>query len=674
MVVVAACAGSATAARSTPASTMGTARRIWFVPPLVGRRAAIRPRQRSTADILPSIERTATAHGGAVPASMSEIRQTPRRPRAYTSDVDFETAYRAVESRDGRFDGRVFCGVLSTGVYCRPICPVPMPQRNRVRFFPTAAAAEDAGFRACRRCRPEASPDSPDWDVRADLVGRGLRLIADGRRGRRGRRGAGPAAGGRVAPAAPDVRARSWEPARSRSRARAGPAWRSSCSSRPTCRAPRWRSPPGSGRCGSTTTPFAGRTGGRRPSSAGGAGATTRAMGGLTLRLAARPPFAADALLAFLGARAVPGLEELDGRTFRRSLRTRAGERRGPVAHARGGRVGGAARRRGRADRARPGGPGGPAAVRPRRGPGGDRRRPRRGPGAPAVGARDARPAAAGGGRSVRDRRFGWCSGSRCRWPAPGRSAPGWSRGSANRWSGPPARVTHLFPSPAALAEARLDGVGLTRSRAETVRRLAEAVAVGKLDLSGGGDLDETLGALGEVPGVGPWTCDLVAMRVLRAPRRVPGDRPGSAPRRRGARAAPGAGGPPRPGRILASVARLRRHAPVAGGGVRPVAARLTRNRSAAKTTRPVRQEPCHAPVPASAPQPPVRRPVGGLDGVGRRRRDDVGRDRLDGVRTRRARPGRRARRRVHRARRSSAGRPWAWRSTGSTGGASCSS
>src|SRR5690242_17108297 len=127
-------------------------------------------------DILPS----ATPRVPQGTTNTSETRQTRRGGAAYTCGVDFESAYRAVESRDVRFDGRVFCGVLSTGVYCRPICPVPMPDRRRVRFFPTAAAAEDAGFRACRRCRPEASPDSPDWDVRADLVGRGLRLIADG--------------------------------------------------------------------------------------------------------------------------------------------------------------------------------------------------------------------------------------------------------------------------------------------------------------------------------------------------------------------------------------------------------------------------------------------------------------------------------------------------------------
>ena len=75
--------------------------------------------------------------------------------------------------------------------------------------------------------------------------------------------------------------------------------------------------------------------------------------------------------------------------------------------------------------------------------------------------------------------------------------------------------LTHAFPAPAVLADARLDGVGLTGARVETIRRLAEAVAVGTLDLSGSGNPDETLGALGELPGVGPWTVELVAMRVL---------------------------------------------------------------------------------------------------------------------------------------------------------------
>ncbi len=82
--------------------------------------------------------------------------------------------------QDPRFDGWVFCGVTSTGIYCRPSCPARTPKRQHVRFFPTAAAAQAAGFRACKRCRPDATPGSPEWDSRADLVGRAIRLIADG--------------------------------------------------------------------------------------------------------------------------------------------------------------------------------------------------------------------------------------------------------------------------------------------------------------------------------------------------------------------------------------------------------------------------------------------------------------------------------------------------------------
>jgi AraC family transcriptional regulator of adaptative response / DNA-3-methyladenine glycosylase II len=93
---------------------------------------------------------------------------------------DFDTYYRAVASRDPRFDGRFFTGVTTTGIYCRPICPARTPKPENVRFFRVAAAAEAAGFRTCRRCRPDKVPGSPDWNVRADLAGRALRLIADG--------------------------------------------------------------------------------------------------------------------------------------------------------------------------------------------------------------------------------------------------------------------------------------------------------------------------------------------------------------------------------------------------------------------------------------------------------------------------------------------------------------
>jgi len=93
---------------------------------------------------------------------------------------DFETYRRAAASRDPRFDGHFFIAVASTGIYCRPICPAQTPKPENVRFYRFAAAAEAAGFRACRRCRPDASPGSAEWNVRADLVARALRLIAEG--------------------------------------------------------------------------------------------------------------------------------------------------------------------------------------------------------------------------------------------------------------------------------------------------------------------------------------------------------------------------------------------------------------------------------------------------------------------------------------------------------------
>lgn len=95
-------------------------------------------------------------------------------------DSAYDTRYEAVRSRDARFDGAFFFAVETTGIYCRPSCPAVTPKRHNVRFFTTAAAAQGSGFRACRRCRPDAVPGSADWNVRADVVGRAMRLIGDG--------------------------------------------------------------------------------------------------------------------------------------------------------------------------------------------------------------------------------------------------------------------------------------------------------------------------------------------------------------------------------------------------------------------------------------------------------------------------------------------------------------
>ncbi|MGI8558288.1 MAG: AlkA N-terminal domain-containing protein [Solirubrobacteraceae bacterium] len=93
---------------------------------------------------------------------------------------DFEACLRAVQSKDTRFDGWFITAVVTTGIYCRPSCPVRPPKASNMRFYPSAASAQQAGFRACKRCRPDASPGSPQWNERADIVARAMRLISDG--------------------------------------------------------------------------------------------------------------------------------------------------------------------------------------------------------------------------------------------------------------------------------------------------------------------------------------------------------------------------------------------------------------------------------------------------------------------------------------------------------------
>src|SRR6476469_5777794 len=94
--------------------------------------------------------------------------------------TDTERCVRAVQSKDARFDGWFFTAVLTTRIYCRPSCPVVPPKPENMTFHPSAAACQQAGFRACKRCRPATSPGSPEWNQRADLVARAMRLIGDG--------------------------------------------------------------------------------------------------------------------------------------------------------------------------------------------------------------------------------------------------------------------------------------------------------------------------------------------------------------------------------------------------------------------------------------------------------------------------------------------------------------
>ena len=94
--------------------------------------------------------------------------------------MSFDERYGVILSRDPRFDGQFVTAVSSTGIYCRPSCPARTPKPSNVSFFATSAAAHEAGYRACKRCLPEAAPGSPEWDLRGDTTARAMRLIADG--------------------------------------------------------------------------------------------------------------------------------------------------------------------------------------------------------------------------------------------------------------------------------------------------------------------------------------------------------------------------------------------------------------------------------------------------------------------------------------------------------------
>ncbi|AJT40633.1 DNA-3-methyladenine glycosylase 2 family protein [Psychromicrobium lacuslunae] len=94
--------------------------------------------------------------------------------------MDFEQRFRAIDARDTRFDGQFFTAVRTTGIYCRPSCPARTPHRENVTFYATSAAAHEAGYRACKRCLPEATPGTPEWNLRSDVAARAMRLIIDG--------------------------------------------------------------------------------------------------------------------------------------------------------------------------------------------------------------------------------------------------------------------------------------------------------------------------------------------------------------------------------------------------------------------------------------------------------------------------------------------------------------
>ncbi|MEZ5094581.1 AlkA N-terminal domain-containing protein [Nocardioides sp.] len=452
----------------------------------------------------------------------SGTSRTAARPHG-AGRLDAESCYRAVKSRDRRFDGVFYTAVRTTGIYCRPSCPARTPALANVTYYPTAAAAQAAGFRACKRCLPDATPGSPDWDVAADAAGRAMRLISDGVVDREGveglaqhvgytprhltrlltaELGAGPLA---------LARARRAQTARvlieTTDLGFADVAFAAGFASvrqfNDTVREVYAASP----------TELRGRR-----------GHTRTGDGVLELRLAVRTPYAGSALLSFLADRAVPGVELADVVTGRYARTLDLPHGPGTVEltvtdHP-----------------AEPGTALVPATFR----------------------LADLRDTAAAAERvrrlldadgdpvAVADAFAGDPVLGPLQWRRPGLRVPGHVDGTevaaravlgqqvsvaaartvAGRLVAEHGRrvdtgvpgLTHLFPDAAALAGLDPESLPMPRSRGRALVGLAAALAAGDVALDRGASRADVRTALLGLAGIGPWTADYIAMRALGDP------------------------------------------------------------------------------------------------------------------------------------------------------------
>jgi len=439
-------------------------------------------------------------------------------------ELDFERCYRAVDSRDQRFDGWFYTAVKTTGIYCRPSCPAITPKRANVTFFPSAAAAQRGGFRACRRCRPDAAPGSPEWDVRADVVGRAMRLIGDGVVDRDG---------------VPGLANRLGYTERHLSRMLTAELGAGPLALARAQRAQTARILIETTDLGLAEIAFAAGFGSVRqfndtiqevyaqpPSALRASRRTTRVEPGtISLRLAYRAPLHVPSLLEFLETRALPGVEECAGGTYRRGLALPHGS--GTVALTPGSRWVSATLRLAdvrdlapavarcrrlfdldadpdAVDATLADDPALAAAVRAEPGV----RVPRSVDGFEmAVRAIVGQQVSVAGARTTLGRLI------RAARPAP-------IEEPAELGGFPSAEPTELsgFPSAAAVAELPDEAFGMPVARRESIRALARAVAGGELDLEPGTDRDETVKRLMDLPGIGAWTAGYVAMRAIGDP------------------------------------------------------------------------------------------------------------------------------------------------------------
>ena len=454
--------------------------------------------------------------------------------------MDFWQRYRAIDARDTRFDGQFYTAVRTTGIYCRPSCPARTPKAENVTFYETSAAAHDAGYRACKRCLPEAVPGTPAWNLRSDIAGRAMRLINDDVINRDGVEGLASRLG---------YSSRQLNRILSHELG-AGPLSLARASRAQTARTllvsttmkladVAFAAGFSSVRQFNETvaevfdmTPTALRSTARHHPSG-------RASTSLTLALPYREPFD-PGVFSFLAVRAIPGIEAGTATSYARTLQLPHGDARFSVEYTGDGTV--------------EGGTALETAFRETvKYDGGPHRRPL----ILTIGAVDLRdlpallsrvrrlfdldadPVAIDGALGADPRLSASVSA------APGIRLPGAldpqellvramvgqqitvaaartaltqlaAAGSPSAAAGD--GLSRLFPSAAQIAEAGAELLRGPRRRIESLLAVATALAEGKLDLGYGDDLAGLSAKLLPLPGVGPWTVGYVAMRVIGAP------------------------------------------------------------------------------------------------------------------------------------------------------------
>jgi AraC family transcriptional regulator, regulatory protein of adaptative response / DNA-3-methyladenine glycosylase II len=429
---------------------------------------------------------------------------------------DSERSWQVLEAGDPRFDGWVFCAVKSTGIYCRPSCPARTPKRENVCFFASAAAAQSAGFRACKRCRPDATPGSPEWDLRADLVGRAMRLIADGVVDRDGVGGLASRLGYTerhvhralvaVAGAGPLALARAQRAQTARALLETTQLPVTGVAFAAGFRSVRQFNATVQEIFAMTPTEL--RAGVRRDGRCDDAG-------WLSLRLPYRSPLDADGLIEFLRLRVAPGVEQVFDGAYRRSLRLPHGTgtvemrpREGYV-HARYRlsdlRDLSAAMQRSRALLDLDSDPhsvaealGGDVLLAPL---------VAEAPGRRVAGHVDAHELAV---RAVLGQQVSLRGAS----TLAGRLVASYG----DPLERPLGAVTHAFPSVDALAQADPARLAMPVSRRQALIALSSALARGELVLDAGADRTEARSRLLALGGIGRWTSEYIAMRALRDP------------------------------------------------------------------------------------------------------------------------------------------------------------